>query len=127
MLPNKPRGVPRVDDRRTLNGIFWVLCLGIWVFAAPAAKNLVSAIHVRAWQCSCDKRSHQARDDDSDTWHRPGDARDGAYEAGNRERQRHPQAKHAEVHNSFQIGCPCAVGRRHYSVGAVTTCSSISA
>jgi transposase len=25
MLPTKPRGVPRVDDRRVLNGIFWVL------------------------------------------------------------------------------------------------------
>jgi hypothetical protein len=25
MLPNKPRGVPRVNDRRVLNGIFWVL------------------------------------------------------------------------------------------------------
>ena len=24
-LPNKPRGIPRVDDRRVLNGIFWVL------------------------------------------------------------------------------------------------------
>jgi Putative transposase of IS4/5 family (DUF4096) len=24
MLPNKPRGIPRVDDRRILNGIFWV-------------------------------------------------------------------------------------------------------
>jgi transposase len=24
MLPNKARGVPRVDDRRVLNGIFWV-------------------------------------------------------------------------------------------------------
>ena len=22
-LPNKPRGVPRVDDRRVLNGILW--------------------------------------------------------------------------------------------------------
>jgi transposase len=22
-LPNKPRGVPRVNDRRVLNGIFW--------------------------------------------------------------------------------------------------------
>ena len=28
MLPNKPRGIPRVDDRRTLNGIFWVLRSG---------------------------------------------------------------------------------------------------
>ena len=23
-LPNKPRGIPRVDDRRVLNGIFWI-------------------------------------------------------------------------------------------------------
>ena len=28
MLPTKPRGVPRVDDRRVLNGIFWVLRSG---------------------------------------------------------------------------------------------------
>ena len=27
-LPNKPRGVPRVDDRRVLNGIMWVLRSG---------------------------------------------------------------------------------------------------
>jgi transposase len=26
--PNKPRGVARVDDRRVLNGIFWVLRSG---------------------------------------------------------------------------------------------------
>lgn len=25
LLPNKPRGVPRVDDRPVLNGIFWML------------------------------------------------------------------------------------------------------
>jgi transposase len=31
MLPNKPRGVPRVNDRRGLNGIFWALRSG----AAP--------------------------------------------------------------------------------------------
>lgn len=24
LLPNKPGGVPRVDDRRVLNGIFWI-------------------------------------------------------------------------------------------------------
>jgi len=24
MLPNKPRGVPPVNDRRVRNGIFWV-------------------------------------------------------------------------------------------------------
>ena len=28
MLPNKRRGVPRVNDRRVLNGIFWVLRSG---------------------------------------------------------------------------------------------------
>jgi hypothetical protein len=28
LLPNKLRGVPRVDDRRVLNGIFWVLRSG---------------------------------------------------------------------------------------------------
>src|SRR5437870_9914162 len=33
LLPNKPRGVPRVDDRRVLNGIFWVLRTG-----APAGS-----------------------------------------------------------------------------------------
>jgi transposase len=25
LLPNKPRGVARVDDRRVLNGIFFIL------------------------------------------------------------------------------------------------------
>jgi transposase len=28
LLLNKPRGVPRVDDRRVLNGIFWVVRSG---------------------------------------------------------------------------------------------------
>jgi transposase len=28
LLPSKPRGVPRVDDRRVLNSIFWVLRSG---------------------------------------------------------------------------------------------------
>ena len=28
LLPNKPRGVPRVDDRRVLSGILWVLRTG---------------------------------------------------------------------------------------------------
>jgi transposase len=28
LLPNEPRGVPRVDDGRVLNGIFWVLRSG---------------------------------------------------------------------------------------------------
>ena len=28
MLPNKPRGVPRADDRKVLNGIYWRLRTG---------------------------------------------------------------------------------------------------
>ena len=28
LLPNKSRGVPRVDDRRVLNGIVWILRTG---------------------------------------------------------------------------------------------------
>ena len=47
MLPNKPRGVPRVDDRRTLNGIYWVLRSGApwrdlprqWQVASPFLKD----------------------------------------------------------------------------------------
>ena len=31
LLPNKPRGVARVDGRRVLNGIFWILRSGsLW-------------------------------------------------------------------------------------------------
>ena len=36
MLPNKPRGVPRVNDRRILNGIFRVL--RIWSTLARSAE-----------------------------------------------------------------------------------------
>jgi hypothetical protein len=28
LLPNKPRGVPRADDRKVLNGIYWHLRSG---------------------------------------------------------------------------------------------------
>lgn len=36
LLANKPRGVPRVDDRRVLNGIFWVLRTGAPWRALPS-------------------------------------------------------------------------------------------
>jgi len=36
MLPNKPRGVRRVNDRRVLNGIFWVLRSGAPWLDLPA-------------------------------------------------------------------------------------------
>lgn len=39
LLANKPRGVPRVDDRRVLNGIFWVLRSGApWRFFNKAKQ-----------------------------------------------------------------------------------------
>jgi transposase len=36
MSPNKPRAVPRMDDRRILNSIFWVRRSGaaLWVKSA---------------------------------------------------------------------------------------------
>ena len=40
LLPNKPRGVPRVDDRKVLNGIYWRL--------APAhlgLRSLSATVH----------------------------------------------------------------------------------
>lgn len=42
LFPNKPRGVPRVDDRRVLNGIFWVLRSG-----APCVTCLIATGHAR--------------------------------------------------------------------------------
>ena len=36
MLPNKPRGVRRVDDRRVLDGIVWVLRSGAPWLDLPA-------------------------------------------------------------------------------------------
>ena len=38
-LPNKPRGVPRVNDRRVLNGIFWVLRSGAPLYGPPKSTR----------------------------------------------------------------------------------------
>lgn len=38
ILPCKPRGVPRVNDRRVLNDIFWVLRSGTVVRLARAIR-----------------------------------------------------------------------------------------
>jgi transposase len=42
-LPNKPRGVPKVNDRRVLNGIFWIYLY--------RARNLVERFFNRIKQC----------------------------------------------------------------------------
>jgi transposase len=56
LLPNKSRGIPRVNDRRVLNGIFWILrpahlgaicpeasdCTPLAIIASFAGAGLVS-------------------------------------------------------------------------------------
>ena len=37
LLPNKPRGVPRADDRKVLNGIYWRLRTGLALGRHPGA------------------------------------------------------------------------------------------
>ena len=39
LLPNKPRGVPRVDDRRVLNGIMWRFRSGATWAEVPERKR----------------------------------------------------------------------------------------
>jgi transposase len=46
-MPNKPRGVPRVDDRRILNGIFWVLRSGAPWRDLPDSFGLVTTCYSR--------------------------------------------------------------------------------
>ena len=40
LLPNKPRGVPRVDDRRVLNGILWRFAPARRGLRSPSAMGL---------------------------------------------------------------------------------------
>ena len=48
MLPNKSRGVPRVNDRRVLNGIFWVLRSAIHSTLATAIVfHIMPLLHER--------------------------------------------------------------------------------
>jgi len=44
MLPNKPRGVPRLNDRRVLNGIFWVLRSGSPLRSAISGVSMGSIL-----------------------------------------------------------------------------------
>jgi hypothetical protein len=48
LLPNKPRGVPRVDDRRVLNGIFWVLRSGAPAGAIWSSHHLLQSLRAMA-------------------------------------------------------------------------------
>ena len=61
LLPNKPRGVPRVDDRRVLNGIFWVLRRGATCQNGPTHRLLQSLRAMAESRCvgSNDGRHHR--------------------------------------------------------------------
>jgi len=54
VLPYKPRGVPRVDDRRVLNGIFWVLSSGAPWRDLPERYGPYTTCYNRfvRWQCA---------------------------------------------------------------------------
>ena len=47
LLPNKPRGVARADDRRVLNGIFWVLRSGAFWSDVPERYGPPTTIYNR--------------------------------------------------------------------------------
>ena len=47
LLPNKPRGVPRVDDRRVISGIIHVIRNGLMWRDAPAAYGPPKTLYNR--------------------------------------------------------------------------------
>jgi len=47
LLPNKPRGVPRTDDRRVLNGISFVLRTGSSWRDLPERYSLFTTVYNR--------------------------------------------------------------------------------
>ena len=47
LLPNKPRGVPRADDRKVLNGIYWRLRTGSPWAEMPASRAPAGAERAR--------------------------------------------------------------------------------
>lgn len=47
LLPNKPRGVPRVDDRRVIWGIVHVIRGGPMWRDAPAVHGPPKTLHIR--------------------------------------------------------------------------------
>ena len=52
LLPNKPRGVARVDDRRVLNGIFFALRSGMPWADLPERYGPYTTVYNRFNRCS---------------------------------------------------------------------------
>jgi transposase len=51
LLPNKPRGIVRVDDRKVLNGIYWRLrtgALGRYSRALRAGDDVLQSLRAMA-------------------------------------------------------------------------------
>ena len=99
LLPNKPRGVPRVDDRRVLNGIFWVLRSG-----APW-RDLPERYGPRT---TCYNRFVRWRR--AGVWDRLMDAISAAL------RRRHPDDRQ-HFHPSAPAGCDRKKGGRDHCLG----------
>jgi transposase len=77
LLPNKPRGVPRVDDRRVLNGIFWVLRSGAPWRDLPELRRVLGVAIVSLVRRNC----HQA--ETAQTGETDEDAGRGYHHSGN--------------------------------------------
>ena len=52
LLPNKPRGVPRVDDRRVLSGIIFCIQRGYRCSDVPPAYDPAKTLYKRWKRCS---------------------------------------------------------------------------
>ena len=87
LLPNKPRGVPRVDDRRVLSGIFWVLRTGAPWRDLPERYGPYT---------TCYNRFNRWRK--AGVWDRLMDAVVAAYDGNLHGVARHPCAQRRAVH-----------------------------
>jgi Putative transposase of IS4/5 family (DUF4096) len=57
-LPNKPCGVPRANERRVLNGIFWVLRPAARPFTRSSSASPFDAPHCPPFGGSYEKRDY---------------------------------------------------------------------
>ncbi len=121
LLPNKPRGVPRVDDRRVLNGIFWVLRSG-----APW-RDLPERYGPRT---TCYNRFVRWRK--AGVWDRLMDAVSAAHDGDiqmidSTSVRVHQQAATGKRGVKITVSVDHAVGSRPRSTSSPTRCSTISA
>ncbi len=68
LLPSKPRGVARVDNRRVLNGIFWVLHSGSPWRDLPERYGPYTTCYNRFWRWTTAGVWDQIMDDITDVY-----------------------------------------------------------